>query len=1588
MRNRLVRKSTSLALSLLIVTSAVSGVSSAQFASGQTSAVGVQQQFNDLSKNHWAANSIARWMNHDIIQGYGDGTVRPNAPITRAEFTVIMNKVFGLTQKLNQFISDVPAGTWYEADISKAVQAGYIKLNAAGKSNPHAPLSRAEAAFALDKLFSFSQMGTDSLDTAHFSDLTGMNAEMLEAVNALAAAGYLEGYSDSSFKPQGTMTRAELMTLIDRVITGYFDKKATLSEGTVKGNALINKADITLKDTVIEGNLYLTAGIGDGTAVLQNVVVKGTSFVPDSNAGIQFNGSFKQIVAVPTGNHQPTITISGTVEELKLDGNAKIILAEGAVIKKLTVGEHAGKAVIEGKGKVETITNKSDGLTMNGSKVPKSTGSTSGSGTVNNGGSTPGSGSPGNNNGGGTPGGNNGNPNQDWTLTFANEFNDPSDLQNWTAEIGTGNGGWGNNEQQYYKAENATVENGHLVITAKKEEVEDSQYTSARLVTRDKFSQTYGKFEARIKLPGGTGFWPAFWMMPQDSTYGTWASSGEIDIMESRGRLPEIGIGTLHYGGEAPNNVYTGQEYPLPNNGTATDFHTYAIEWEPGEIRWYIDGILLQTQNDWYSISKNQAANNAYPAPFDQDFYMILNLALGGNFDGGRPIDESLLPGKMYVDYVRAYKLTGRPYREPVPPVIAKEPIPADAQAPLADGNLLYNNNFDQDDTTKPNLKYLNGTGSSTEVPNTDYWSLFEGDGGAGSVNIEKIGEQNYAKIGIKNAGVQNYSVQLLNTASLVKGHFYKVSFDAKSDANRNMMARMTGGESRGFAAYSPANIFDLTDQMQRFEYQFQMKADTDIAARTEFNVGLNTSPVWIGNVRVEEIDTIAIDDDMRKEPLDGDGNRVYNGSFDQGRQDRMTFWHVVTADNTNAKASVNPATRYLGVNILNAGNGNANDVSVLQRGILLEANQTYEWTFDASASTPRDIQVELVSNDGSETYFSKKVSLGSDDVHAASSKHTIDLTMTGITDPNATLAFRLGGADGTVNLDNVKLIQTSIVYDPDTVFFPLTNGSFDSGLAPWEAAVDTGGSMTASHENQAAKLSVSALGQKPWSNMFMQNNMNLTKGAIYELSFDAHSTIERKMEIDIEDSSYTRYFDEIVDLGTSPQNYKFTFKMGKDVLGNLKFFLGNLAGQTVSGPHDVFIDNVVFQIKDAPKMERSPSLVADTTYNVVGQPIEITFQDDETWRKNISSVSINGAKVSEDQYTFAEGRVTLDAALFPNASSYKIRIEAKDYTFASVTQRVMNSDGNLLLNGDFSNRTSDWEVWSDGGSSLAENAGAAVVTIPSLGSGQGWSTQFYQADIPLEAGKTYELSFKASASVERPIVLEYSNTTSITPNQVKFALSTTSATYTAKFTATKPETLKLNFLIGNVTMGSLTTPDAPHTITFDDLSIKETTATTPETPVSHEFVNGDFGNDLSGWQIHQQGVYEPYAGKADISVVDGKAKVDITEVGWFWWHIQLHQDNIALNQGTYKLSLDLSSEQARNIYVQLKDSDNDPIQTFSVDENNKTYEAIIEIPSDGIYQLIIGLGRNGETEDPILNTPYTVWIDNISLEPYTNPIN
>ena len=240
-------------------------------------------------------------------------------------------------------------------------------------------------------------------------------------------------------------------------------------------------------------------------------------------------------------------------------------------------------------------------------------------------------------------------------LVWSDEFDGAQlDPEVWFFESGDGSQygipGWGNNELQWYLPDSAELNNGLLIITAREESQSGRDYTSARLNTRDRFALLYGRVEARIRLPGGKGLWPAFWLLPQDSVYGTWAASGEIDVMEAVNLGASGGntvYGTIHYGGEFPNNLSTGNQYSVASDATM-DFHDYALEWDETEMRWYVDDVLYATQNTWSTTSAD------FPAPFDQPFYVLFNVAVGGNFPGS-PDSSTEFPSTMEVDYVRVY---------------------------------------------------------------------------------------------------------------------------------------------------------------------------------------------------------------------------------------------------------------------------------------------------------------------------------------------------------------------------------------------------------------------------------------------------------------------------------------------------------------------------------------------------------------------------------------------------------------------------------------------------------------------------------------------------------------------------------------------------------------------------------------------------------------------------------------------------------------------------------------------------------------------------------------------------------------------
>ncbi len=240
-------------------------------------------------------------------------------------------------------------------------------------------------------------------------------------------------------------------------------------------------------------------------------------------------------------------------------------------------------------------------------------------------------------------------------LVWSDEFSKPGlpDSTKWGYDRGNGcpdNCGWGNNELEVYtekRPENARVEDGKLILEVRKESFQGAHYTSARMVSKNKGTWKYGRFEIRAKLPAGRGLWPAVWMLPTNWHYGGWPKSGEIDIMENVGYWPDSVLGTIHTG------AYNGMLGTQKTNGLHfTDlskaFHVYAIEWNTDTISFFVDDVK-------YQVFGNQH-KGAETWPFDQEFHLLLNIAVGGNWGGKFGVDDEIFPQHMEIDYVRVYQ--------------------------------------------------------------------------------------------------------------------------------------------------------------------------------------------------------------------------------------------------------------------------------------------------------------------------------------------------------------------------------------------------------------------------------------------------------------------------------------------------------------------------------------------------------------------------------------------------------------------------------------------------------------------------------------------------------------------------------------------------------------------------------------------------------------------------------------------------------------------------------------------------------------------------------------------------------------------
>lgn len=730
-----------------------------------------------------------------------------------------------------------------------------------------------------------------------------------------------------------------------------------------------------------------------------------------------------------------------------------------------------------------------------------------------------------------------------YELKWMDDFEGTSlNMDNWNVE--THEPGWVNSELQEYvnSDKNIYVQDGNLIIKPIKtvDEEGNVSYTSGRVNTQNKQDFTYGLFEVRAKVPEGQGYLPAFWMMPtNENLYGQWPRCGEIDIMEVMGQENNKAYGTIHYGN--PHSESQGT-YVLSQGNYTDSYHIFSCEWEPGKIKWYVDGVLYHEESDWYSTTIGQGTVS-YPAPFDQPFYMILNLAVGGSWVGNPNEATDFENAAFVIDYVRAYQ------KESYDENVSKPEKNVILRDPDENGNYVNNGDF----AVAENL---------TDDNDWTFMTALEGE-------AEATIENNSIKVATTNAGTVDYSVQLVQAGiPFEKGATYTVSFDARATAVRTMKTAIKAPDY-GYSEYMTTKTVDLTTENQTYSYEFKMTSDSDANGRLEFNMGAagSTEDIYISNVSIKKTQE-ANPDEVEEKTILADGNYVYNGSFQEG-EGRLGYWEIT--NNAGASVSVTNANtdRKLKVTV-DSDESEASNVLVAQTDLAIEGGGTYALSFDAQADSARDMKIVVA---GQELTASL-----TEESRSYTFKITTDTELT-----NKNIAFYMG-EKGTIYLDNVRLVEDALI----------KNGSFNAGFAGYEWYVDSSADATnvvdSLSEDNAADFTIKDTGDQDWKIQLKQNNVELEKGQWYKLSFKAKSSLARKIRVIMqgtEAKNYAVYSGEnTVTLGTDYQTYEKTFQMTAetDTQAFLSICLGKI-DERITTQHRVCVDDIVLEKVEAPEI-------------------------------------------------------------------------------------------------------------------------------------------------------------------------------------------------------------------------------------------------------------------------------------------------------------------------------------------------------------------------------------------------------------------
>lgn len=693
------------------------------------------------------------------------------------------------------------------------------------------------------------------------------------------------------------------------------------------------------------------------------------------------------------------------------------------------------------------------------------------------------------------------------------------DTDNWMYEVHYP--GWVNSELQSYVVsdDNIYLKDGKLIIQPLKN---GNTYTSGRINTLGKKEFTYGRFEARLKVPRGKGFLPAFWMMPADeSFYGQWPKCGEIDIMEVLGDNVNKVYGSLHFG--EPHTQKQGSAQIFEGN-FADDFHIFAVEWEPDEMRFYVDDRCYYKTSEWFT-KRSGFGEVSYPAPYDQPFYIILNVAVGGNWPGNpdefTTFDEQ---AQMVVDYVKVYQK--KEYNSDV-----KKPEAAVSKMQVKEGNIASN------------------LGSR--------WMLHLEPDGKATADLTDNG----LTVRTTEQGNADYSVQLVQSyIQMVQGETYKYTFDAWADEPRTIKTAVTLPNNSWKRSFGDVRVA-LDTRKKTYTYTFTNEEVSDENARLEFQLGAtdSTATVYIQNIKLEHVKNAG---PVNKHPALPDGNLIYNGQFQEGEK-RMGNWTVEAMDGAKVYATNEKKVRQLKAEVP-ANCDSADKVKVIQKEIKLTPLSENTVKLEAASTVPGKIQI--------------KCGNAVNEIELTSSMEKYEINFIAPKD-NKEVSFEmlLGIPGSVVTVDNVSLKENILVQ----------NGNFDKKMISYEVYAHS--DAVEEHEvdeGQADKfcaVTIDKTGNQDWMIQLMQRNIDLEEGKTYKLTFKAKCDIKRDIMMalqrdGLQDNDWTPYSGQptfAVSNEWKTYEHEFTMAHPSDSKVILTFSMGAVNQTSINRRHTVCFDDI-----------------------------------------------------------------------------------------------------------------------------------------------------------------------------------------------------------------------------------------------------------------------------------------------------------------------------------------------------------------------------------------------------------------------------